>query len=76
MKANDKILLEFAVLWEGWECDATAWVMERADGSRYLKMTNHGVAHEAEPGELSARISEYEKVLAKSREALALLTKH
>ena len=40
-EAVDKVILEFPILYEGWECDYTAWVMERADGARYLKMTNH-----------------------------------
>lgn len=73
METKDKVLLEFPVLWEGWECDSTAWVMERADGTRYLKMTSHGVGYEANPEELTERIAEYEKVLMKSREALAQL---
>ena len=74
METKDKVVMEFPVLWEGWECDSTAWVMERADGTRYLKMTNHGSEYEAEPEELTDLIAEYEKVLTKTREALALLT--
>lgn len=73
METKDKVLSEFPVLWEGWDCDSTAWVMERPDGTRYLKMTNHGGEYEADPEELTERIAEYEKVLMKSREALALL---
>jgi hypothetical protein len=70
---KDKVILEFPVLWEAWECDSTAWVMERADGTRYLKMTSHGGEYEANPDELNERIDTYLKVLEKSREALALL---
>lgn len=73
-QAKDKVVLEFPVLWEGWECDSTAWVMERLDGTRYLCMTNHGGKYEAKIDELHDRIAEYETVLAKTREALALLT--
>ena len=71
---TDKVLMEFPVLWEGWECDSTAWVMERPDGTRYLIMTNHGSAYEANTDELHERISMYEAVLEQSREALAMLT--
>ncbi len=70
----NKILLEFPVLWEGWECDPKAWVMERPDGTRFLQMTSHGLAYEAVTSSLEDRIAEYERVLAVSREALALLT--
>lgn len=73
-QANDKVLLEIPVLWESWECDSTAWVMERADGTRYLKMTNHGDGYEAQLDELHERIAAYLNVLEKSREALSLLT--
>jgi hypothetical protein len=70
----DKVLLEFTVLWEAWECDSKAWVIERADGTRYLKMTNHGEAYEARVHELHERIADYENVLKQTREALELLT--
>lgn len=73
MEVKDKVLMEFPVLWEGWGFDSTAWVMERADGTRYLKMTNHGGGYKANPEELTERIVEYKKVLTKSCEALALL---
>lgn len=42
MKSTDKEIFRFPVLWEGWECDSIAFVMEREDGTRYVKMTNHG----------------------------------
>ena len=71
---QEKVLLEFPVLWAVWKFDPTAWVMERADGTRYLKMTIYGVEYETKHEELTARIAEYEKVLMKSREALAMLT--
>ena len=71
---QEKVLLEFPVLWGVWKFDPTALVMERADGTRYLKMTIYGGDYEATNEELTWRIAEYEKVLMKSREALALLT--
>lgn len=71
---TDKVLLKFSVLWEGWECDSTAWVMERQDGTRYLKMTNHGGEYEAKTDELHARMAEYERVLTETRKALEMLT--
>ena len=69
----DKELMAFTVLWDGWECDSKAWVMERPDGTRYLRMTNHGGAYEAKPEELRDKLCEYEKVMADTRKALELL---
>lgn len=68
-----KMIFEFPVLWEGWECDSTAWVMEEADGTRWLKMTNHGGQLRCEPAAIHERIAEYERVIAESRKALDLL---
>ena len=73
MSKKDKTLIGFVVLWKGWEMDNHAWVMEKVDGTRYLKMTDHGQAYEAEVSELEERISEYEKILADSKKALGLL---
>lgn len=69
----DRVLLEFPVLWEGWDCDSKAWVMERPDGTRYLRMTNHGNQYESNPRELHDRIAEYERTLRLTRNALQLL---
>lgn len=72
-ETEDKVLLEFPVLWEGWDCDSKAWVMERADGTRYLRMTNHGSPYESSPKALNSRIDEYERVLRLTRNATQLL---
>ena len=68
-----KKIFEFTVLWEGWECDSVAWVVEKSDGSRRLVMTNHGSPYEADPQELRDRIAEYQRVIAESEMALALI---
>lgn len=73
MVKADKILLEFPVLWEGWKHDSKAWVMERPDGTRYLRMTNHGNKYEANLRELQALITEYQRVIDLSKKALSLL---
>ncbi len=72
-KKNDKVLLEFPVMWVCWEFDSKALVMERPDGTRYIRMTNHGSPYKANPAELRERISEYESVLEQTRNALELL---
>lgn len=72
-ETEDKVLLEFPVLWEGWDCDSKAWVMERPDGTRYLRMTNHGSPYESSPEALHNRIAEYERTLRLTRNALQLL---
>lgn len=69
----DKIIFEFDVLWQGWEMDNTAWVMQREDGSRYLKMTSHGSDYEASVGELLSRVDEYQTALFNTKKAIDLL---
>lgn len=71
---EDKIIFTFPVLWHEWECDGTAWVMEKEDGTRYLKMTDHGGEIIAEPSELKSRIHYYESVIKDSKKALELLS--
>lgn len=73
MTVADKEIFKFTVLWAGWECDSVAWVMERANGTRYLRMSSHGGLYEAEAAELLERIAEYESVIEQSRKALDML---
>lgn len=69
----DKVLLTFPVLWRGWECDGTAWVMERPDGTRYLRVTNHGEAREGTREFLEWKLEEYESATKDAQQALDLL---
>lgn len=62
------------VLWSGWECDATAWVVNDG-GQRRLVHTNHGEAYFAEASFLEERIAEYRAAIAESEAMLALLGK-
>jgi hypothetical protein len=70
---EDKIIFTFPVLWHEWECDGTAWIMEKEDGTRYLKMTNHGGVYVAEERELIERLNYYSEVQLDTQKALALL---
>ncbi len=71
---EDKVIFTFPVLWHEWECDGTAWVMEKEDGTRYLKMTNHGGEYISDMSQLTARIYYYESVIADTKKALELLS--
>ena len=71
--SEDKIIFTFPVLWHEWECDGTAWVMEKPDGTRYLKMTSHGGEYVAESEALIERLVYYESVAVKTQTALAYL---
>lgn len=71
---EDKIIFTFPVLWHNWECDGTAWVMEKEDGTRYLKMTDHGGEIVANTSELISRIYYYETVIKDTKKALELLS--
>jgi hypothetical protein len=72
---TDKIIHTFPVLYQGWECDATGWVMERRDGSRYIKMTNHGGEYVADVIRLENKISEYNNAILATKKAIELATK-
>ena len=71
---EDKVIFTFPVLWHEWECDGTAWVMEKEDGTRYLKMTNHGGEYISDTSELTSRICSYESAIADTKKALELLS--
>lgn len=71
---EDKIIFTFPVLWHEWECDGTAHIMEKEDGTRYLQMTNHGDPYVADPKELKERLDYYKSVILDSEKALELLT--
>ena len=68
--------MSFPVLWRGWECDSTAWIMEREDGTRYLRITNHGDPREAHPDFLVRKLLEYESAVRETKKALALLSEN
>ncbi len=70
---TDKIIFKFPVLWECWECDSEAWIMEKLDKTRYILMTNHGSKYIANKGELWDRIEEYKTVIRKTETALDIL---
>jgi hypothetical protein len=71
---GERIVFSFPVLWRGWECDSDAWIVERPDGSRYLRMTNHGSrCDNCDPSQLRERLAEYARVAALTKQALAML---
>ena len=69
----DKEIFSFPVLWAGWDCDSTAWVMQRPSGSKYLRMTNHGGHYEAPISQLEKKIKEYSLVIAQTEKAIKLI---
>ena len=70
---DDKTIFTFRVMWDGWESDNVAWVMERPDATRYLQMTSHGGKYEASIPELEEMIKEYGEYAANAEKALELL---
>lgn len=69
-----EIVMEFPVLWDGWEIDNRAWVVRDPKTERLkLVMTNHGSRYIAKPQVLQRRLEAYRKVANETRKALALL---
>jgi hypothetical protein len=60
------------VLWAGWECDSSIWVVVD-EGISKLVTTDHGEAHFTEPSFLEEKISEYEKAIEDSRRLIELV---
>ena len=70
---DDKMIFTFRVMWDGWEMDNVAWVMERPDATRYLRMTSHGGKYEALITDLEELLKTYKEYSANAEKALALL---
>ena len=68
----DKVIFNFPVLWKAWEGDDEAWIMERPDKTRYIKMTNHGVEYIASTQDLIEKIEEYQSVIAETVKAISI----
>ena len=69
-----EIIKSFTVLYEGWELDNKAWVVN-VKGENKLVMTNHGRLYFAEAVELKEKIKEYKQIWKDTKEALDLLNK-
>jgi len=70
---QDVEIFEFPVLWQGWSCDAIAWIMKRPDGTLYLRMTINGTPYEEAPDAMYEHIAKYEQAIIKTQEAIELL---
>jgi hypothetical protein len=69
---EDIEVFSFPVLWHEWECHGTAWIMQRKDGTRYLK----GGGFENDFKDLLERIYYYESVIQKTKLALEYLNEN
>ena len=61
------------VLWSGWECDSSVWVVNH-DGKNRLVTSNHGKLEFSNSSFLENKIAEYEKAIEESKKLLSLLT--
>lgn len=65
-------ILEFRVMYCGWEMDDLGWIVEDDDGEKKILLTSHGQEYIAEPDELLDSIAEYQDVIEETKQALAL----
>lgn len=68
---TDRVLFEFELLWYGWDCDSDAWVMERENGERYIKTTNHGDDCLFSKEEVVERINYYQDTIDYYQDTIA-----
>lgn len=69
-------LFHFKVLYEGWEMDNDAWVVELENGERALVATSHGSTYVARPAEFREKLSEYERAAVDTRHAMEMVGEH
>lgn len=67
-----KAIKKIRVLWESWECDSTAWIVED-NSERKVVMTNHGQHYFAKKEDLESKIKEYKDIINETEEALSML---
>jgi len=75
MEESDKVLFKFDVYYSGWEMDSKGWIMEKQDGSKYLKLTNHGEEYFGTEKELEDLIKEYESGIKNTKMAILILNR-
>lgn len=66
-------ILEFSILYCGWECDHKGWIVENHDGTRFILLTSHGGEYVGETSELAEKIEEYKKAIDATEQALQLV---
>ncbi len=66
------VLHQFPVLHNGWEMDNDGWVVTDRGRPR-LVMSTHGGKYFIMAAELVEKIAEYQKAMAETQEALALI---
>lgn len=67
------IVQTVTMLWVGWECDSTAWLVRLKDDTVRFVLTSHGSAYVGSAKDLQDQIEENEDIVATQREALARL---
>ena len=72
-KEGLKIIKDFPVLWQGWECDSKRYLCETENGKKVLVETNHGSPFISTVESLEEKISEYKEVLAETEEVLRVI---
>lgn len=68
-----KVLHTAQVLYDGWETDNEAWVVEFEDGTRAVLTTSHGALYVADRAEFENKLRETEESAASIRTLLGLI---
>lgn len=67
-----RVLKKIDVLWSGWECDGSAWLVQTDDGPKIV-MSDHGQKHFDNGDELRARIFAYNEAIRETEELLKMV---
>lgn len=60
------------VLWSGWECDGSAWLVND-NGKMRVVMTNHGSTYFAEKSALEEKVKEYQDAIKNTQDMINAL---
>ena len=71
---NLEVLKEFPVLYRGWDCDGTGYIVRDGNRERVV-LTSHGSPYFAKIKELEEKISEYKNALQETEVALKKIKK-
>ena len=83
MKAGDiiegvkvaEVLLEFPVLWIGWEMDNEGWIVKDAKGREHVVLTAYSIPYITSQLDLKDRLNCYKDAIDGIHQALKILNK-
>lgn len=68
-----KLLYQFTILYKGWEMDNIGYIVKDQHNNNLILLTSHGNFYFGKKNQLEEKLSEYEKVVKDTHQALVFL---